>query len=68
MKTVRTKTRALTSPNPDGRSRTTSLTPEEDSLPDPDDDEVDDSLPADLWFRAGRRPMAGPGRPHRRAG
>lgn len=29
------------------------LTPEEDSLPDPDDDDVDDSLPADLWFRGG---------------
>lgn len=30
------------------------LTPEEDSIGDPDeiDDEVDDLLPADLWFRA----------------
>ena len=38
-----------------------SLTPEEDALPDPDDtaDEIDDTLPADLWFRrhdADRRP------------
>jgi hypothetical protein len=28
------------------------LTPEEDSIPDPDDeeDDIDDLLPADLWF------------------
>jgi hypothetical protein len=30
------------------------LTPEEDAIGDPDDvdDEIDDLLPADLWFRA----------------
>lgn len=27
------------------------LTPEEESLPDGDDDDFDDTLPADLWFR-----------------
>ncbi len=37
-----------------GRNRGSSLTPEEDSLPDPDDDDIDDSLPADLWFRSSR--------------
>ena len=26
------------------------LTPEEDSIGDPDDDDIDDTLPADLWF------------------
>ncbi len=33
------------------------LTPEEDAIGDPDDedDEIDDTLPADLWFRAARR-------------
>lgn len=32
------------------------LTPEEDAIDDPDDtaDEVDDTLPADLWFVVGR--------------
>lgn len=32
------------------------LTPEEDAIDDPDDvaDEVDDTLPADLWFVRGR--------------
>jgi hypothetical protein len=27
------------------------LTPEEDAIGDPDDDDIDDTLPADLWFR-----------------
>ena len=27
------------------------LTPEEESIPDADDDDIDESLPADLWFR-----------------
>ena len=27
------------------------LLPEEDALDDPDDDEVDPTLPGDLWFR-----------------
>ncbi|MGH2533472.1 MAG: hypothetical protein ACRDJW_14330 [Thermomicrobiales bacterium] len=29
------------------------LTPEEDAIPDPDDEdeEIDDMLPADLWFQ-----------------
>ena len=34
------------------------LTPEEDAVGDPDDedDEIDDTLPSDLWFRGnGRR-------------
>lgn len=26
------------------------LTPEEESVGDPDDDDIDDTLPADLWF------------------
>ena len=32
------------------------LTPEEDAIDDPDDaaDQIDDTLPADLWFVAGR--------------
>lgn len=32
------------------------LTPEEDAIGDPgeEDDEIDDLLPADLWFRAPR--------------
>jgi len=40
------------------------LTPEEDAIdaPDDGDDEIDDLLPADLWFRAAyrhhRRPSA----------
>lgn len=35
---------------PPGRARR--LTPEEESVGDPDDDEddIDDTLPADLWF------------------
>ncbi len=33
------------------------LTPEEESIPDGDDDDIDDSLPADLWFRASGRPF-----------
>ncbi len=37
------------------RSIGRSLTPEEDAIGDPDDDdEIDDTLPADLWFRAAR--------------
>lgn len=34
------------------RSNRSSLTPEEDSIGEPDDvdDEIDDLLPADLWF------------------
>ena len=33
---------------------TSNLTPEEDAIGDPveDNDEIDDTLPADLWFRA----------------
>ena len=32
--------------------RTSPLTPEEESVGDPDDedDDIDDTLPADLWF------------------
>lgn len=32
------------------------LTPEEDAIGDPngDDDDIDDTLPGDLWFRADR--------------
>jgi hypothetical protein len=32
------------------------LTPEEDAIGDPDDDsdDIDEMLPADLWFRYGR--------------
>jgi hypothetical protein len=26
------------------------LTPEEDAIGDPDDDGIDETLPADLWF------------------
>lgn len=39
------------------RSVASRLTPEEDAIGDPDDDDdIDDTLPADLWFRsAGRR-------------
>lgn len=39
------------------------LTPEEDAVGDPDDvdDEIDDLLPADLWFR--RRLRRVPGMP-----
>ena len=43
------------------------LTPEEESLPDGDDDEFDDTLPADLWFRSGggrRANRGGTSRPH----
>lgn len=37
------------------------LTLEEDSILDPDDDDFDDTLPADLWFRARRaRPNPAP--------
>ncbi len=39
------------------------LTPEEESLPDADD-EFDDTLPSDLWFRSFRRPI--PPAPRRR--
>lgn len=35
-----------------GRPADRPLTPEEDSIPDGDDDDIDDSLPADLWFRS----------------
>jgi hypothetical protein len=38
-----------------GKNKMTSnLTPEEDAIGDPveDNDEIDDTLPADLWFRA----------------
>lgn len=33
-------------------ARNASLTPEEESIGDPDDvdEEIDDTLPADLWF------------------
>jgi len=36
------------------RTRTRRLTPEEEAIADPDEeeeDEIDDTLPADLWFR-----------------
>jgi hypothetical protein len=37
------------------------LTPEEDAVGDPDeqDDDTDDTLPADLWFRASALTTAG---------
>lgn len=36
------------------------LTPEEDAIGDPADenDDIDDTLPADLWFRCGWNPVA----------
>ena len=39
-------------PPPRGVSPPSLLTPEEDAIADPDedDDEIDDTLPADLWF------------------
>ena len=41
-------------PNNNRKPRSTRLTPEEDSIGDPEDmdDEIDDLLPADLWFVA----------------
>ncbi len=44
--------------NPIGRGQdaTRPLTPEEESLPDADDD-YDDTLPADLWFRWSPNPI-----------
>ena len=39
-----------------GQDRARPLTPEEESLPDADDD-YDDTLPADLWFRWSPRPI-----------
>jgi len=44
------------------RMRTPKLTPEEDVVDDPDDDDIDDTLPSDLWFRA-PAPGAGARRP-----
>ena len=46
--------------------RVSRLTPEEDVVDDPDDDDIDDTLPADLWFRATR--VSGGRRPRRAAG
>ena len=36
----------------DGRGEGRALTPEEEAVDDPEDveDEIDDTLPADLWF------------------
>jgi hypothetical protein len=44
-------TKSLSDRNPDRF-----LTPEEDAIgePDGDDDDIDDTLPADLWFRSVR--------------
>jgi hypothetical protein len=47
--------------------RRRALTPEEDSIGDPgdEDNEIDDLLPADLWFRAaGRYIYSDQGRAH----
>jgi hypothetical protein len=45
------------------------LTPEEDAIDDliGDDDEIDDTLPADLWFRHPRRHVVGPRETGRKA-
>ena len=42
-----------------------SLTPEEESVADPEDveEEIDDTLPADLWFRSAGRGAGRVGRP-----
>ena len=41
-----------TSPSPPDGAQALLLTPEEDAIADPDedDDSIDDTLPADLWF------------------
>jgi hypothetical protein len=41
----------MTAPAPPLRPRTCRrLLPEEDAIGEPDDDEQDDTLPADLWY------------------
>lgn len=41
--------------NPSAGPGSRRLTPEEDAIDDPgEDDGIDDTLPADLWFRRGR--------------
>lgn len=43
---------SMSSPRPNPSDPEKGLTPEEDSIGEPDDldDEIDDLLPADLWF------------------
>lgn len=48
--------RDLLHPTATRRQAARPLTPEEESLPDADDD-YDDTLPADLWYRWSRRPI-----------
>ena len=44
--------RVMPAPPPRSRSAVRPLTPEEEAINDPDDeeDDVDETLPADLWF------------------